>query len=32
MLKLQFLITTSYLQISWHDMNLKLILGIHFDK
>ena len=28
--KLQLLITT-YLQISWHNMNLKLTLGIQFD-
>ena len=30
--KLQLLISTEYLQISWHDMNLKLTLGIRFDK
>ena len=31
MRKFQLLITTYYLQISGH-MNLKLTLGIHFDK
>ena len=32
MRKLQLLITKYYLQISGHDMNLELTLGIHFDK
>ena len=32
MRKLQLLIATYYLQIFWHDMNLKLTLGTHFDK
>ena len=30
--KLQLFITTYYLKVSWHDMNLKLLLGILFDK
>ena len=30
--ELQLLITTCYLQISGHDFNPKLTLGIHFDK
>ena len=30
--KLKLLSNTYYLQISWHDMHLKLILGILFDK
>ena len=29
---LQLLITTCSLQISWHDMNFKLTLRIHFEK
>ena len=32
MYKLLLLIATYYLQISWHDMNLKLTLGLQFDK
>ena len=32
MRKLSLLITTYYLQISWHDMDLKLTLGKHFGK
>ena len=32
MRKLQLIITTYYLQITWHDMNLKLTLEIHCDK
>ena len=32
MLKLQLFITTYYLQFFWHDMNLKLILEVLFDK
>ena len=32
MRKLQLIITTYYLQITCHDMNLKLTLGIHFGK
>ena len=32
MRKLQLIIDTYYLQVSWHDMNLKLTLGIRFDK
>ena len=32
MRKLQILITTYYLQISWHDINLRLTLGMQFDK
>ena len=30
--KLQLLIITYYLEISWNDMNLKLTLGIHSDE
>ena len=29
---LRLVITTYYLQISCHNMNFKLTLGIHFDK
>ena len=32
MRKLQLIITTYYLQINCHDMNLKLTLGIHYDE
>ena len=32
MRKLQLFITTCHLQFSWHDINLKLTLGILFDK
>ena len=32
MRQLQFLITSYYSQISWHDMKLKLALEIEFDK
>ena len=32
MRKLQLIITTYYLQITCHDMNLKLTMAIHFDK
>ena len=32
MRKLQLLIPTHYLQISWPDMSLKLIFQIQFDK
>ena len=32
MRKLQLLITTYYSNISWHDMKLKVTLGIQFDK
>ena len=32
MSKLQLLFTSYYLQISGHDMNFKLTLGIRFDK
>ena len=32
MYKLLLLIATYYLQISWHDMNLKFTLGLQFDK
>ena len=30
--KLQLIITTYYLQVFWHDMNLKLTLGILLDR
>ena len=32
MRKLQLLITTYYLQVYWHDMNVNLTLGINYDK